>query len=251
MIDSFSPQTHDRTPLEEFESALAWWREAGVDSDFADVPRNWLAEAETGPAVAPSPAPPPPAPPKRTPLQRAIEAPPEGGRIGGPRSSWPRDLAAFGEWWMQEKSLSDAGIARRAPPRGLPDAQLMVLTGAPIEDETTNRLLAAILRAMGIGEHESYLSSAMPAVAALPDWNELARRGLGAVTAHHVALARPLRVIAFGRELAPLFGMAPEKAREPAALGDTPLLLAPDFTQLARSPARRRNFWIRWLDWTR
>ena len=71
---------------------------------------------------------------------------------------------------------------------------------------------------------------------------------------HHIALSSPARVIAFGRALAPLFGVSPERAREAATVqaGEAvlPLLIAPDLAELARSPERRRNFWNRWLEWT-
>lgn len=255
-MNSISPQTRDWTPLEEFDSALDWWREAGVDCDFADVPRNWLSLPDAGPEVdAPRSPKPPPVQPPRTPLQRTLDAGQQAESIGGARDAWPRDLAAFGEWWLREESLGDAATALRVSPRGTAGARLMVLTGEPIADEAENRLLAAILRAMGLGEADTYLASALPAAVALPDWSDLAVRGMAAVTAHHVALAKPQRVLAFGRDLAPLFGIAPEQAREPAtfAAGDgaAPLLLVPDLAQIARVPARRRNFWNRWLDWTR
>ena len=56
--------TRDFTALESLEGALDWWREAGVDADFADEASGWLVEPESENAVA---APPPPAPP---PIQR-------------------------------------------------------------------------------------------------------------------------------------------------------------------------------------
>jgi hypothetical protein len=42
-------------------AALDWWREAGVDCDFADVPRQWLADRPDPNAVQQRPATPLPA----------------------------------------------------------------------------------------------------------------------------------------------------------------------------------------------
>ena len=42
------------------EAALAWWRDAGVDGDFADAPQDWLAVARPNP----------------TPKAAAVEKPP-------------------------------------------------------------------------------------------------------------------------------------------------------------------------------
>lgn len=137
----------------------------------------------------------------------------------------------------------------------------MVILPQPMESDTDNllsgapgRFAEAILKAMQIEPHEAYLASALPAPLSLPDWPELASRGLGEVTRRHISLAKPHRVIAFDRSLASIFGVKPEMAREPAAIeagGNTlPLLLAPTLAELARSAQRRRNFWDRWLEWT-
>ncbi len=265
MIDAASPQTRDRTPLEEFEAALDWWRETGVDCTFADAPKGWLAAPEAEDAVAASPAPPPPAPPKppkRSPIERALAVSDDLTRIGGARTNWPATLEDFHGWWLSEQSLAEIGAARRLPPRGKPGAQLMIVVAQPAPDDgeallsgNAGKLLAAMLRAMAVLAEQTYFASALPAPSALPEWDVLAARGLGEVTHHHIALAAPQRVLVIGRALAPLFGIAPETSREPAMLDcggkQIPLLLAADLAQIARSPARRRNFWTRWLEWTR
>ena len=243
------------------EAAFDWWREAGVDHDYAADPHSWLASPEAEEAVA---APKPVArveEPKPTPLQRAFQQAPETGRIGGDAADWPDDLGKFREWWMSEASLSLAGTEARLPPRGVAGTKLMVLVAEPYADDGdallsggAGRFAAAILKAMGVEPHEAYLASALPAPAALADWEELAANGLSAVTAHHIALAAPERVLVFGRGLAPLFGIAPAAAREPAMITagerQVPLLLAPDLAELSRTPERRMNFWNRWLEWT-
>ena len=250
-------QTGDFSAADALEAALDWWRDAGVDHDYADDAQAWLAEPPKEEAVA---APPPVKrveEPKQTPLERAFEQAPVAGQIGGDKADWPQDLAKFREWWMSEASLSHAGPDGRLPPRGVAGSKLMVLVAEPYSDDGDALLsggaggfAAAILRAMGIAPHEAYLASALPAPVTLADWQELAAGGLADITAHHVGLAQPERLLVFGRGLAPLFGIAPDRAREPASIATLPLMLAPDLADLARSAQRRRNFWNRWLEWT-
>ena len=255
------PETRDFSPETALEAALDWWREAGVEDDYADSATHWLAEPEQKQAVA-SPKPKkPPEEPKQTPLERAFAGTAATGNIGGDPGALPDSLEKFREWWMADVSLSPAGPDRRLPPEGVAGAKLMVLVPEPMASDGDELLgggpgifLDAMLGAMGLGRHDIYLASALPAPLAVPDWAELAERGLGEVTRHHVALAKPQRVLGFGRALAPLFDLPPELAREPAVVhaGDSalPLMLAPELADIARSAPRRRTFWNRWLEWT-
>ena len=254
-------QNGDFATAEALEAAFDWWLEAGVDMDFSDAPANWLAEPEAEEAVA---APKPVKrieEPKQTPVERAFEGTAQAISIGGDQASWPDDLAKFREWWLSEPSLSHARVEDRLPPRGVAKARLMVIVAEPYGDDAdellsggAGRFAGAILRAMGIDQHEAYLASALPAPSSFPDWSALASSGLSQVLANHIKLAEPERVLVFGRGLAPLFGIDAAQAREASTLdlsGRTvPVLLAPDFAELSRSPQRRRNFWNRWLEWT-
>ena len=256
-----TPETRELSPTDALEAALDWWREAGVEDDYRNEPCSWLAEPEEKQAVA-SPKPKkPPEEPRQTPLQRAFEGTATQARIGGFAETYPDTLEKFREWWMSDISLSPLGPDRRLPPRGVEGAKLMVLVPAPLESDTDallsgkqGKFVEAILNAMAIPPHEAYLASALPAPLALPDWSDMAARGLGDITRHHVALARPRRVLALGRSLAPLFDIPPEMAREPAVIkageNTLPLMLAPELAELERSAPRRMNFWNRWLDWT-
>ncbi len=261
MMHADPSKTRDFTALESLEGALDWWREAGVDADFEDEASGWLAEPEAENAVA---APPPPAPPpieRKTALQRALEQP-EGQADGIDRAALPGTLEKFREWWMTEASLADGALDRRVPPRGVAGAELMLLVPQPFEDDAdglltggAGKFVGAMLGAMGISEHETYVASALPAPMAMPDWAQLAAGGLGDIARHHIALAAPRRVVLFGRAQLALFGKAPEQAREPLSVDcggkSFALLAAPDLRNLARSATRRENFWNRWLDWTR
>ncbi|WP_372519963.1 hypothetical protein [Qipengyuania mesophila] len=261
MMHADPPKTRDFTALESLEGALDWWREAGVDADFLDEASGWLAQPEPENAVA---APPPPAPPpvaRKTALERALERP-ETAAPAITAEGLPDSLEKFREYWMTEPTLGEGALDRRVPPRGVAGARLMLMLPQPFEDDTDGLLtggaapfVAAMLRAMGVAEHETYVASALPAAMAMPDWAQLAAGGIGIVARHHIALARPQRVLLFGRAQMALFDVPAERAREPLTLdcGGTSvaLLAAPDLRNLARSALRRENFWNRWLDWTR
>ena len=251
----------DFTAIEALEGAFDWWREAGVDADFADSASGWLTDPEAEKAVT---APPPPAPPKiarKTALERALERP--GSTAPSVvEEALPDTLEKFRSWWMTEPGLAAGVLERRVPPRGVAGAKLLLLLPQPFDDDAEGLLsgaaapfVAAMLRAMGLAEHETYVASALPAPMALPDWMQLSATGLGAVTRHHIALARPQRVVLFGRAQLALFGIPAERARDPLSIDCAgtayPLLAAPDLSNLARSGARRATFWNRWLDWTR
>ena len=260
-MQSDTPETRELSPVDALEAALDWWREAGVEDDYQDEATNWLAEPAKEQAVASPPPPKPPEEPKQTPLERAFGGIAGTGEIGGGNQSYPASLEKFREWWMSDRSLSSTGPEHRLPPRGVAGAKLMILVSEPAPEDgdallsgETGRFVEALMRAMGIAPHEAYLASALPSRTALPDWADLASRGLASVTHHHIGLARPHRVLVFGRAMSPLFDIAPQDARDDAIVrtgeATLPLLLAPELAELMRSAPRRRNFWNRWLDWT-
>lgn len=234
---------------ESIAAAQAWWREAGVDHDFHDEPRAWLtdpaAEAPQAPAATkpqPEPAPAPLA--------------------GGDRAAWPRDLAAFRQWWLEEPSLDHGGTNPRIPPRGEANAPLMILVPMPeAGDRETllsgpeGRLLASLVTAMDLAPEAVYFASALPRHTPLPDWNGLAASGHGAILAHHIELAAPERLMVFGRSILPLLGHDPAQAAplpgEFAIQGcKLPLLVSYAPGRLIANARQRAGLWRRWLDWT-
>jgi DNA polymerase len=238
----------DHTLGESLASALDWWREAGVDGDFVDDPRNWLEKPEAPAPEAPALSPEPVA--KRP----AIAAAPP---LGGERNTWPLSLDAFAEWWI---TLETPGSGPALPPRGQAEAELMVLVPMPDEGDgetllsgRQGELVANMLRAMGI--ERAYLASALPRHARHPDWHALAQRQLGDVLRHHVALARPQRVLILGRKMLPLFGHDPAQATPiagPITLEGVrmPVLAAVGPETLLDQMQCRRTLWRAWLDWT-
>jgi len=255
--------------LADIHAALDWWREAGVDCDFDDAPRQWI--------VAPDPAVPgeiaeDPNSFPAVKLLPAAAAAPKRSLIGGDRADWPADLAGFGAWWLGEPSLDGGQLRGRVPPRGPAGAPLMVLVPAPEAEDgdmllsgPQGRLLAAMLGAMGLRPEQVYFASALPRHTPMADWPDLAAQGLGAVLRHHLALARPQRLIAFGRHIPPLFAASslepPLPAHAPTQTipvfssishegGSAALLVARDLGSLLERPIAKGHFWQHWLEWS-
>jgi DNA polymerase len=181
------------------EAAFDWWRDAGVDCDFADEPHDWLAQARA--KTAPTKA-------QARPAASATIAPSvvERPRIGGDRALWPKTLADWNPWWLNEPTLAIAPGAVRVAPTGAESADVMVLVSMPEEGDSQGllegrggRLLDAMLASVGVDRSHVYLASALPARITMPDWSDLATQGLGAVLAHHIALAKPRRLLVLGR----------------------------------------------------
>ena len=233
---------------ESLAAAQAWWREAGVDYGYHDEPLGWLADKE--PAGEPTPAALPPKPE----LERHT--------IGGDRAGWPQDLAAFRRWWLEEPSLDEGGLHPRVAPRGESGATLMMLVTMPeAEDRETllsgpqGRLLASFAQAAGLASESVALAAALPRHMPLPDWDALAARGHGETLLHLLALARPQRLIVFGRGILPLLGHNPAQgapAVSELSIQGRPLPLlwtyAPE--NLLKSDRERATLWRRWLEWT-
>ncbi len=223
---------------ERIAAAQDWWREAGVDQHFLDDPQCLLAEPEAHDANGrpqPTPLAAPPQP-----------AAPELPKIGGAPEGWPTELSAFRQWWLDEASLDEGGSFPRIAPVGEAGAKLLVLVAMPeTEDREAllsgeqGRLIANMARAMGFAPGELYLATALPRHMPLPDWQALAQGGLGALTQHHVALARPERCIVMGRDLHPLLDESP-----PA-----PVLPTYSPASLLANARLRADLWRRWLDW--
>lgn len=244
---------------DELAAAFDWWREAGVDCDFAEDATDWLAPPEdAGPAPAPAPAP-----------SRKDAAPrplvPSAGparAIGGDKAHWPTDLSAFREWWSTSDTLDGGGAFPRVPPAGPAKAALMIVVNQP-EESDGERLLAGpegallqgFLRATGLDPETVYLASLLPRHDPAPDWPAIRASGFGELLAHHVALVAPERILFLGRNIPPLLGH--DMAQGPAILRDfnheslsIPAMGAGGLADMRRSARRRERFWRCWLDWT-
>ena len=256
------PSAHDAK--RQIEAALDWWRLAGLSVDTADKANVWL-DTETA-----KPAPdvteqrvvrkkmPPPVKPVGGDRITVTKAQP----MAGSPENWPQELTLFQTWWAGEKNGDAGSVPQRVAPRGAANANTLFLVAQP-EAEDIERLLegprgaflSAITRAMGLGEEDTYLASALPTHSLQPDWDDLAANGYGKLVRHHLLLAAPHRIIVFGRRVLPL--IAHEPAQDTANLREInhdgrsiPVLAAPDLGSLLRSAGQRKRFWQQWLEWT-
>ncbi|MCL9999458.1 MAG: hypothetical protein NBV68_08755 [Erythrobacter sp.] len=260
----------------EFEAALAWWNLAGVDCDFDDDATTWLADPRVAAAMAGaqglaasragakalvSPA-------QDIVARTAAPLPAASERTASPRRDWlgdspPGDLAAFRQWWMETAELSPSHGFPRVPPRGEAGAAVMVLVPQPEADDRERlldgpqgRLLANILAAMGLEERAVYIAAALPAHAPMADLPGLAAGGMDAVTAHHVKLVAPARLIAFGSALGPMLGAGPAGSRDQPLreinyiAGKVPVLSSEALDALMDMPRLKSRFWRRWMEWS-
>lgn len=230
-------------------AAQAWWREAGVDLDFQDEPRAWLASPAADEAPSPVATPAPPSPPP-------IPA------IGGDRAAWPQDLTAFHQWWLSESSLDEGGTYPRIAARGEPGAPLMMLVPMPeAEDSETllsgpqGRLLHSLALAMGANPDGIYVAAALPRHMAMPDWPGLAARGQGDILSHQIELAAPERLLVLGRGILSLLGHDPAQGApvpNEFTIQDrsVPLLASFSPARLLENARLRAGLWRRWLNWT-
>jgi DNA polymerase len=173
--------------------------------------------------------------------------------------SRPSDLAAFRQWWLETPALGAAGGSPRIPPRGEAGPALMVLVPQPESEDRDRllsgpqgRLLANILAAAGLDESAVYIASALPAHTPLADLPALAAEGMDAVTAHHIALVAPARVLAFGTGLG---AMLPAPADQPLreinhAGRKIPASLSETLDALMDMPRLKARFWRRWMEWS-
>ena len=165
------------------ESALDWWREAGVDVLVGEEPRDWLT------LPVPNAAP----------------------------------VEAFMAWRMGPDAPEAAMSGRRLAAEGDPDAPLWVFTDLPErEDLTEGRLLSGaqgrlfdrMLAAIGLTREKVRLvpvCTARPPAGRVPSELE---PWLGELSRRHVALGRPLRVLLMGEAASrAVLGMSCRDAR--------------------------------------
>lgn len=245
----------------EFAAALAWWQAAGVDCDFSDDATAWLSEAPVSGAPAPSAQRPAQAQPAPAPAARAEAAPsaPIPLRRDLLGESPPTDLAAFRDWWLSAPGLDTARSFPRIAPRGAAGAALMVLVPQPEQWDREallsgpqGKLLANILAAMGLSEADTYIASALPCHTPMADLAALAAGGMDAVTAHHIALVRPARLLALGTGLAPMLAPASDHALREINYrgGKVPLMASVALDALLDMPRLKARFWRRWMEWS-
>lgn len=255
----------------ELEAALAFWQAAGVSHDFHDDATAWLAEAPLAPASVPGAkvsgaarksagaGPAGPQPGMVRDARSATAAPRQAPRANLLGESPPADLATFRDWWMTAPGIASGQAYPRIAPRGDPASSLLVLVPQPEESDRERllegpqgRLLANILAAMGLEESAVYVAAALPCHTPMADLPALAAQGMDAVTAHHIALAAPSRVLALGTALAAMLGAGQAGGlREINHAGrKVPVMTSEALEAMLHSPALKARFWRRWMEWS-
>jgi DNA polymerase len=105
---------------------------------------------------------------------------------------------------------------------------------------------------MGLDEAAVYIASALPCHMPLADLPALAASGMDTVTAHHVALAAPQRLLVLGTALVPMLaGAAPDGLRE-INHGErkVPVMVSETLEAMMGSPKLKARFWRRWMEWS-
>ncbi|RIV89567.1 hypothetical protein D2V17_06015 [Aurantiacibacter xanthus] len=217
----------------------AWWADAGVDHLFDDEPQALLREKAASPEAMP----------------KAVERSAEAAAQPVPSfdaSTLPTSLEAFASWWLDPATELPLAHGRRIAARGVAAAPLMVLVPMPeandgdrLLDGEQGRLIANVLRALGLAEEQVYFASALPCPTTMPDWPGLARAGLAAITAHHIALAAPERVLVLGDAMGQMLGLTQGQGQ----LTDIPALAARAPEHLLAHPRQRARLWRALLDW--
>ena len=178
-------------------SALAWWREAGVDTIVAETPRDWLA-------VQPSPS-------------EAPATPKAAERL-------PGTLEEFQAWLAASESLPFAApSAPRVGPSGDPASGLMVLIDMPsAQDAAAGTLLSGeegglfdrMMAAIGRGRDTLYLAALSPVRGAAGRLDAASAAALAPIARHHAGLVRPTALLLLGDACAKaLLGAAVTGAR--------------------------------------
>ena len=240
-------QAHRNPDLRgQLAASFDWWRDAGVDCDFIDAPRQWIAAPEETPQPQPARAPA---------LEAAPQPPPP------PQLALPEDFASFAPWWLADPALDGGQTGQRVPPRGVRHAEVMLLVPEPEREDSDKllsgpqgRLLEAMLAAMGVEPDAAYIASALPRHTPMADWDAVRASGMGEVLCHHIRLAAPKRLIVLGGNILPLLGNDLPNNRDVSRHfkhGDltVPILAARELSAMLERPRWKAGFWQSWLDW--
>lgn len=242
---------------------MDWWRDAGVDLDFADDATAWLHDDAPVDDADPAKGRENRNPDRSTTTAAQIDAAParEVPRANLIGDNPPETLKAFHTFWLEAPGLDGIGPHGRIAPRGPAGADLMVLVVHPEESDKDallggqqGQLLSRMLAAMGIGEEMAYIASALPRHTPMADCEAIAQTGMNEVLALHIKLAAPKRVIALGRNILPLLGH--DRAQDVTSLREinhdgasTPLLVSEGLESMMSMPRLKARFWRRWIEW--
>jgi len=168
-------------------SALEWWRDAGVDCEIDDLPRDWLARAPAPPVAERLPA---------QVLETAV-APP----------TLPATLDEFAAWRLGPAAPEAGWPGQALGTQGDVASGLMIVVDMPDrEDDAAGSLLSGnagalfdrMLAAIGRDRQSIYLAALAVKRPPAGRVTEEMSQKLEALIRHHLSLARPKRVLVLG-----------------------------------------------------
>ena len=197
------------------ESHKDWWQLIGLETLVDETPVNWLAPPRIADTVVPSP------PVDVGQTERPVgHVQGDGRQPVGPAQSlaalaplaMPSEWSAFQAWLADDVAVPGTRWhPQRILPIGPVAAPLMILALTPemtdhdageLFSGDSGRLLDAMLRAIGLTRAKCYLASL---ALTRPPGGRLDGTDIAALTPllwHHLALARPARLLMFGSDLA-------------------------------------------------
>lgn len=168
-------------------SALEWWRDAGVDCEIDDSPRDWLARS--GASIVAERVP-------EAVLEAAVEA-----------SILPATLEEFAAWRLGAAAPEAGWPGQALGTQGDVASGLMIVVDMPDrEDDAAGQLLSGnagalfdrMLAAIGRDRQSIYLAALTVKRPPAGRVTEETGQKLEALIRHHLSLARPKRVLALG-----------------------------------------------------
>ena len=165
-------------------SALEWWRDAGVDCEIDDNPRDWLARM---PAADKLPA-------------AVREAPAEAPRL-------PDTLTEFAAWRLGPAAPEAGWPGKALGTQGDVASGLMIVVDMPDRDDdaagalvsgSAGRLFDRMLAAIGRDRNSVYLTALAVKRPPAGRVADEAGQKMEALIRHHLSLAAPKRVLALG-----------------------------------------------------
>ena len=168
-------------------SALEWWRDAGVDCEIDDSPRDWLARAGVPPVAEQLP---------EQGREAAVEAP-----------MLPATLEEFAVWRLGAATPEAGWPGQALGTQGDAASGLMIVVDMPDrEDDAAGQLLSGsagalfdrMLAAIGRDRQSIYLAALAVKRPPAGRVTEETAQKLEALIRHHLSLARPKRVLLLG-----------------------------------------------------
>jgi DNA polymerase len=168
-------------------SALEWWRDAGVDCEIDDSPRDWLARAAAAPVADRLAA-------------HVQDRAPAAAKL-------PETLAEFATWRLGSAAPEAGWPGRALGTQGDIAGGVMIVVDMPDrEDDAAGQLLSGTVGALfdrmlaAIGRDRQSIYLAALAVKRPPAGRVTDETGrkLEELIRHHLSLARPKRILALG-----------------------------------------------------